>query len=375
MSEQEILCTMALTKVRQLSLSNARLLYDEIGSAEGVFAHRHDIRDVIPDATDRLVNALADTDEAFRRAEAEMEFMRGKNVRCITLNDEAYPQRLRECDDAPLCLYYCGSADLNASKVISVIGTRHCTEYGRDICRNFIADIYRYYPNTLVVSGLAYGIDINAHRAAIDNGMPTVGVLAHGLDTIYPAMHRQTAAQMVSNGGLLTEYMSQTNPDKGNFVRRNRIVAGMCDATIVVESASKGGAIITAKLAQAYHRDVFAFPGRVYDEHSEGCNRLIKENSAALIQNAEDLLGAMCWPNTLKEKKEPQQRELFPELSAEEELIVKALTGVDDKQVNQIVIETGLSFSRVSSLMFELEIKGVVAVLGGARYRLVNRGF
>lgn len=374
MSEQEILSTMALTKVRQLSQSNARLLYEEIGSAEGVFAHRNDIRDVIPDATVRLVNALADTDEAFRRAEAEMEFMRGKRVRCITLNDSEYPLRLRECADAPLCLYYCGNADLNATKVISVIGTRHCTEYGRDVCRNFIADLFRYHPDTLIVSGLAYGIDINAHRAALANGMATVGVLAHGLDTIYPSLHRHTATQMVDNGGLLTEYMSHTIPEKGNFVRRNRIVAGMCDATIVVESASKGGAIITAKLAQAYNRDVFAFPGRVYDEHSEGCNRMIKDNNAALIQNAEDLVEAMCWSNPLKEKAEPLQQELFPGLSDEEELIVKALTGVDDKQVNQIVVETGLSYSRVSSLMFELEIKGVVAVLGGARYRIVKRG-
>ncbi len=372
--KSEELYAMALSKVRHLSLSNVHSLYAELGSAEAVFAHRKDIREVMPDASERLVNALRDTDEALKRAEAEMEFLqkKKKNVRCLTMNDEDYPQRLRDCPDAPVVLYYCGTANLNAVRVVNIIGTRHCTDYGRDICHNFITDLQRYYPDVLVVSGLAYGVDINAHRTALDCGMQTVGVLAHGLDRIYPSVHRSTAAQMVAQGGLLTEYMSGTNPDKINFVRRNRIVAGMCDATIVVESASKGGALITAELAESYHRDVFAFPGRVYDKYSEGCNNLIKSNRAVLIQTAEDFINAMCWQNTLEAAKSPTQPLLFPELTEEEMLVVKCLENVEDKQVNQIVVETGLSFGRISSILFELELKGVVKVLGGGRYRLIK---
>ncbi len=367
----EELYAMALTKVRHLSLSNVHSLYAALGSAEAVFAHRHDIREVMPEASDRLVNALKDTDEALKRAETEMEFLQKKNVRCLSMNDSAYPLRLRDCPDSPVVLYYCGSADLNAVRVVNIIGTRHCTEYGRDICHHFLTDLQRYYPDVLVVSGLAYGVDINAHRTALDCGMPTVGVVAHGLDRIYPSAHRSTAAQMVAQGGLLTEYMSGTNPDKGNFVRRNRIVAGMCDATIVVESASKGGALITAELAEGYHRDVFAFPGRVYDKYSEGCNNLIKANRAVLIQTAEDFINAMNWQNPFDKTKTPTQPLLFPELSEEETLVIKSLENVDDKQVNQIVLETGLSFGRISSILFDLELKGVVRALGGGRYRLV----
>ncbi len=369
---EETLYAMALTKVNRLSLSNIHALYEELGSAKAVFEHRNDIRAVVPEASDRLVEVLRNADESWKRAETEAEFLEKKGVRCLTMDSADYPQRLRECADSPILLYYCGCADLNAMRVVNIVGTRHVTEYGRDICRNFIADLQRYYPDVLVVSGLAYGVDINAHRAALDCGMQTVGVLAHGLDRIYPSVHRQTAAEIVRQGGLLTEYMSMTNPDKVNFVRRNRIVAGMCDATIVVESAAKGGALITAELAESYHRDVFAFPGRVYDKYSEGCNRLIKENRAVLIQTAEDFINAMCWQNPLEKKKEVKQIQMFPELTEEERLVVKSLENVEDKQVNQIVVETGLSFSKVSSLMFDLELKGVVKVLGGARYRLMN---
>jgi DNA processing protein len=270
-------------------------------------------------------------------------------------------------------LYFCGNANLNSSRIINIIGDRHCTDYGRDICTHFISDLQRHLPDTLVVSGLAYGIDINAHRAALSSGMPTVGVLAHGLDRIYPSVHRSTAANMVQQGGLLTEYMSQTTPDKLNFVRRNRIVAGMCDATIIVESAAKGGALITAELAESYHRDVFAFPGRVSDQYSEGCNHLIKSNRATLIQTADDFLTAMGWESKSDSHSAPLQQELFPALTDEETLIVQTLQNVDGKAINQIVVETGLPFSRVSPLMFELELKGVVRVLGGARYKLIRR--
>ena len=370
---QETIYAMALSRVARMSLSNINMLYTTLGSATAVFENRHNIRDILPDATERLCNAIKDMDEPLKRAETEMEFAQKKNIRCLTMQDADYPQRLIECPDAPIVLYFCGNANLNSSRIINIIGTRHCTEYGRDICTHFISDLQRHLPDILIVSGLAYGIDINAHRAALSSGMQTVGVLAHGLDRIYPSVHRSTAANMVQQGGLLTEYMSQTTPDKLNFVRRNRIVAGMCDATIIVESAAKGGALITAELAESYHRDVFAFPGRVSDQYSEGCNHLIKSNRATLIQTADDFLTAMGWESKSDSHSAPLQQELFPALTDEETLIVQTLQNVDDKAINQIVVETGLPFSRVSPLMFELELKGMVRVLGGARYKLIRR--
>ena len=206
--------------------------------------------------------------------------------------------------------------------------------------------------------------------AALENGMKTVGVLAHGLDTIYPAVHRQTAVKMVSQGGLLTEYMSNTRPDKGNFVRRNRIVAGMSLCTIVVESAAKGGALITAELAGDYNREVCAFPGRPYDEYSKGCNHLIAQNKAHLISCLDDFLEVMQWENPLKKKVQAVQQELFPDVGEDEKMIIDTLRGADNKHINQIVIDTNLNIGRVTSALFELELKGIIQVLGGARYRL-----
>ena len=376
MDTQEIISAIALTKLKGLSLLNARTLLDAVGSASEVFAHRKDIIGLIPDASQRLVEALAHVDDAMKAAEAEMDFIETKRLKVFTLNDEDYPQRLKECEDAPLVLYACGTANLNSQRIISIVGTRKCSEYGREVCQNFIADLKRYYPDTLIVSGLAYGIDVCAHRAALNNGMPTVGVLAHGLDTIYPSMHRKTAADMVhQQGGLLTEYTTHTTPEKGNFVRRNRIVAGLCDACIVVESSQRGGSLITAELALEYNREVFAFPGRVYDEHSQGCNNLIRNQQATLLTCAEDLLHAMGWKNPLaKESTSPTiQPDLFPELTDEERALVNTLKNVDDKHVNQIAIDANIPYARVSMLLFDLEMNGIVKALGGARYRLIHQ--
>ena len=375
MNTQETISVIALTKLKGLSLLNARTMMEALGSASEVFAHRKDIMNLIPDASQRLVSAFADTDEAMRLAEEEMEFIEQKRLKVFVLQGVDYPQRLRECEDAPLVLYGCGDFNLNAQRIISVVGTRKCSEYGREVCNNFIADLKRYYPDTLIVSGLAYGIDICAHRAALDNGMPTVGVLAHGLDTIYPAMHRQIAADMVhQQGGLLTEYTTHTTPEKGNFVRRNRIVAGLCDACIVVESSERGGSLITAELAMDYNRDVFAFPGRVYDEHSIGCNNLIRRQQATLLTCAADLLDAMGWENPLEKaaQSEAVQQDLFPDLTDEERALVNTLKNVDDKHINQIAIDANIPYSRASMILFDLEMKGIVKALGGARYKIMR---
>lgn len=376
MNTQEIISAIAMTKLKGLSLLNARTLFETIGSAHDVLAHRKDIVSLIPNASSRLVEAFSNVDTALREAEKEMEFIEKKHLKVFTLNDDDYPGRLRECEDAPLILYYYGSANLNSQRIINIVGTRKCSEYGRDICNNFVKDLKCLAPDIVIVSGLAYGIDICAHRAALKNGMATVGVLAHGLDNIYPSMHRQTAAEMVQQGGgLLTEYTTNTEPEKMNFVRRNRIVAGLCDACIVVESSEKGGSLITAELALDYNRDVFAFPGRVYDGNSKGCNNLIRKHQATLLTNAEDLLDAMGWNDTSNNasKQKTIQPNLFPTLSDEEQTLLNTLKNVDDKHVNQMTIETNIPYSRASMILFDLEMKGLVKALGGARYRLVRQ--
>lgn len=370
MTQDEQLCSLALTRIPGLGLTGAFRLVSSLGSATRVFEHRKELSQLVPGVSTKVVTAL-NNPEAFRRAEQELIFCERNHIRCLTLNDEGYPARLRECDDAPLALFYRGNTDLNARHVINMVGTRHATPYGQDICARFLADLSALCPDALVVSGLAYGIDIHAHRAALQNRFKTIGVLAHGLDRIYPAEHRKTAVSMLEQGGLLTEFASGTNPDRQNFVKRNRIVAGMSDATIVIESAAKGGALITAELAESYHRDCFAFPGRCNDEYSIGCNNLIKKNQAMLITSAEDLVKAMGWEGKSGTGK-TVQRELFPDLSEEETAIVTLLQKIPDGlQINTLVVETNIPVHKMSALLFELEMKGVVRALAGGIYRII----
>lgn len=375
MTEQEILYTMMLTRVPHLNVTNQRLLLSELGSATAVFENRKDISAILPEASSRLTDALASMEYLLPRAEEELAFAQNKHIRCLCYNDTDYPARMRECADAPVLLYYRGTADLNTAHVLDMVGTRHCTEYGRDVCRHFLADLGRLCPDTLVISGLAYGIDIEAHRQALHNGLDTVGVLAHGLDQIYPRMHRDTAVEMTRNGGLLTEFMSRTNADKVNFIRRNRIVAGLSDATIVVESAEKGGSLITADIAESYHRDVFAVPGRICDPYSKGCNNLIRDNRAVILQSAEDFVKAMGWHANRNNDGKAQssvQRELFPKLTDDEQTVVGRLTGCDSKQINQLAVETNFPIHKIIALLFSLEMKGVVKQLSGGMYRLLR---
>lgn len=370
--KDEQIYTLALIRIPGLGLVGAYNLVRTLGSASAVFQHRKDLKELIPEVSDKLIQAL-DCPEAFRRAEEELKYTEKNQIQCITLNEAAYPSRLRECEDAPLALFYRGNAPLNALRIVSIVGTRHATAYGADLCLSFIEELKEQCPDVLIVSGLAYGIDIHAHRAALQNGFPTIGVLAHGLDRIYPAAHRKTAIDMMDHGGLLTEFMSGTNPDRQNFVKRNRIVAGMSDATIVVESAVKGGALITAELAESYHRDCFAFPGRPKDLYSAGCNELIKNNRASLILSAEDFVNAMGWNLSSTPSSKTIQRELFPELNDEEKNIVQVLQrNPDGIQINILVVETNIPINRMSALLFELEMKGVVRALAGGVYRLLS---
>ncbi len=350
-------------------------LYRRAGSATLIMENRDNIRDILPDASDKLIAALQNADEARKRAEVELEYDLRYGIEPIPMNDDRYPQRLKNCDDAPLMLFYKGNANLNQQRVINIVGTRQCTPYGEDLIRRFIAELKQLSPRVLIVSGLAYGVDINAHRQALANGYETVGVLAHGLDDLYPTRHRETALQMINQGGLLTEFLTQTNADKINFVRRNRIVAGMSDACILVESKAKGGGLITTEISQAYNRDVFAFPGRVGEAYSEGCNNLIRNNGATLITSAADFIKDMGWQDDatlMRAKQQGIERTLFPELSAEEQAVVDILTRHNDLQINIISVQSGIEIGRLTSLLFQLEMKGILRTLAGGMYHLLK---
>jgi DNA processing protein len=370
----EIFYTMALTRLTNFNYQQALELYKAVGSAQLLYEHRYDIGDILKECSPRLTEALKDWDEPMKRAEYELKYMQEHGIRALTLMDDDYPQRLLECPDAPIVLYFTGNCDLNQMKIVSIVGTRQCTQYGQDLIRHFIADLRQHCPQVLIVSGLAYGVDIQAHRQALSNGYETVGVLAHGLDQIYPYRHKETAADMLRHGGLLTEFMTQTNADKPNFVRRNRIVAGMADSTVIIESAAKGGGLITAEIAQSYDRSVFAFPGSVYAEFSQGCNNLIRDNGAGLISNADDFVRAMGWQDEAVRKQanaDGIERDLFPSLSSEEQKIVGLLQQTNDLQLNILSVKTSIPIGQLSALLFQLEMKGIVKPLAGGMYHLL----
>lgn len=371
---KEALYMTALSQMPRLNILNKHILLDSMGSATNVFENRADIKSVLPDAASIVLENLARMEELLPRAQQELEWAKSMHIQCLCLNDAEYPARMRECPDAPLILYYRGTADLNCIHIINMVGTRKCSEYGKDICREFMAELARLCPDCIIVSGLAYGIDINAHRQALQHGLSTVGVLAHGMDQIYPRIHQPIATEMLTRGGLITEYMSGTRPDKMNFVARNRIVAGIAEATVVVESASKGGSLITAQIANDYNRDVFAFPGRIGDKTSAGCNLFIQQDKARLITSAQDLMEMLGWDTEEKSKtlrQQPVQREMFIELTEDEQSVVSHIKGTDGKALNQLTVETGLPISRLSALLFGLEMRGVVKLLNGGMYRLL----
>ncbi len=371
--EQEQLYSIALTQLSYISLANLHELYQRFGSAAEIMENRKNLRDIEPDISPRLEKALSDIDEALHKAQVELEWAETQGIEVIPLNSSSYPQRLKDCPDAPIVLFYKGVADLNYKKIISIVGTRHATPYGRDLLHHFMQDL-RMMSDVLVVSGLAYGVDVVAHREALEQGFPTIAVLAHGLDVLYPNMHKREAEQMLSNGGLITEYVSHTRIAKSNFVQRNRIVAGLADCTIVVESAEKGGGLITIGIARDYDRDTFAFPGAVNAEYSKGCNNLIRDNKAMLISNAADLVAAMKWDDEQqlsKAREEGIARRLFDDLSEPERKLVELLQKTNDLQVNILTVQSGLPFNEVTALLFNLEMKGVVRSRAGGTYHLL----
>lgn len=307
--------------------------------------------------------------EALRLADAELSFIERHQVQVFYYKDAGYPYRLAQCVDAPLMLYAKGNVNVSPQKVISVVGTRMPSERGKDWCYGLIADLAQMVPDVTVVSGLAYGIDVTAHRAAIEHGVPTIIVPAHGLDRIYPTAHRNVAVQALENGGILTEYPTGTEPEKYNFVARNRIIAGLADAVVVVESKQKGGSLITAQMAQDYNREVFALPGRIDDANSAGCNQLIKKQQAQLIENAADLVEYMQWQPAAQ----PIQTslvELTCDLSDTQRTILDLLrTAEDGLHINQIVMETQLPYSDISSQLIMMELNDIAKSMPGGMWR------
>lgn len=362
----EALLAVAFAMLRGVSPLTAGRLCVAAGSLSALYAARHDVRALLPKATPRLQQVLAGWDELLPRAERELAFASAHGISVLPFGAADYPRRLMECPDAPPVLFYRGSAPLNGPHVVAVVGTRRCTDYGRRLCAELTAALGRLVPDALVLSGLAYGIDIHAHRGALAAGLNTVAVLAHGLDRLYPPRHRETALQMLGQGGLISEFTTGTPPDKGNFVRRNRIVAGMADCCVVVESARRGGGLITADLAQSYAREVFACPGRVDDEYSEGCNRLIESNGAQLLLSGEHLARAMGW--ITEAPPQPEEGDLFADASPEERRVLSCLSVGDGKQLNLLVAQTGLSVQRLMVLLFGLESRGLVRRMGGTLY-------
>lgn len=369
MTETELRYAMALTLIPGISRATLCEMLRQAGSAVEAYNRFKTVQED-EELSPRLAEQVGLMPQYLDRAGRELEFAESKDIRILTLADADYPSRLRECPDAPTVLYYKGNADLNARHVISMVGTRHCTEYGRDMCRTFLRDLAALCPDVLVISGLAYGIDVHAHQEALNNRLPTIGVLAHGLDMLYPASHKRIANEMVSQGGLLTEFMSGSNSDRFHFVQRNRIVAGMSDATIVVESKEQGGSLITAELAEMYYRDVFACPGRVTDMASKGCNNLIQSNRASLLQDARQFVEAMGWetasaPGAI-------QRELFVELSPQEERVVEALSDYEPHGINTLVVQCNIPIQQMLEILLGLEMKGVVKAMVGSQYRLLS---
>ncbi len=361
-----MLYKIGLTLIPGVGDVNGKKLVAYCGGVEAVFKEKKQNLLKIPGIGQSVVNSLKNS-EILLRAEEELEFINKYRITPLFYLDNNYPTRLTHCVDSPILLYYKGNANLNSEKIVSIVGTRNASTYGRSVCEEIIDDLHSM--NALVVSGLAYGIDTCAHKASLKNGIKTIAVLAHGLDTIYPQQNKTLSKKLLTNGGLLTEFMSKSKPDRENFPKRNRIVAGLSDAVIVIESGKKGGALITANIANSYNRDVFAVPGNLGEKLSEGCNNLIKTNKAALIQSADDLKYIMGWENEIKIAT-PKQKKLFVKLSKDEEILLNILKEKKEMDIDTLRFTSDLSMSKVAAALLNMEFEGIIISLPGKIYRL-----
>jgi len=366
MPDNDLLYYLALQKAEGVGAVNAKKLIVHCGNAEAVFKEKHTHLSKI-DGIGHFVLKGLKSKTLFKAAEKEINFILKHNVSYHLITNDTYPDKLKHCPDAPIVLFYDGIINLQNKKIISIVGTRNITGYGKEVLKKLITDLIPYNP--VIVSGLAYGVDIFAHKLAVKNHLQTVAVLAHGLDRIYPAVHKNTVAKMRENGGLFTEFWSNTTPERENFVKRNRIIAGLSEATIVIESASKGGSLITAELANSYNRDVFAVPGKLTDKFSSGCNNLIKTNRAALFNAVADLQYLLNWEAETEAK--AVQKKLFVDLKSEEKPIYNFLKENGKQQLDQIALHCQIPIHKAVTILFNLEMNGIVQPLPGKIYKIV----
>jgi len=366
--DSELHYQLALTLIPNIGPVQAKILLQHCNAEEIFHAKKTFLEKIEGIGPVRAASVAAFKD--FSKAEEEIKFIEKYKIKPLFVTDKDYPKRLLNCYDSPTLLFYKGTADLNAAKIVCIIGTRSNTDYAKQVTEKLVKELASQ--NVTIVSGLAFGADAIAHKAAVKNNLPTVGVLAHGLDQIYPAEHAGLAKDMIKhNGGLLTEFKSKSKPDKHNFPTRNRIVAGMSDATIVIETGLKGGSMITAELANSYNKDVFAIPGKVTDAKSVGCNYLIKNNKAMLLTDAAELIQVMQWEDKVQRKKDKRsQRELFIEMTADEKTIAAILREKETVHIDEINGKSGLSSSAVAAAILNLELKGVIISKPGKMYSL-----
>ncbi|MBS4012580.1 MAG: DNA-processing protein DprA [Bacteroidetes bacterium] len=365
-----------MNKIYQLSLSllpgvggiTAKKLVSYCGGVEAVFKEKKSALLKIPGIGRSLASSIVNH-KVFEQAEKELEFIEKNNITTYFYLDKEYPYRLKQCIDSPVLFFMKGNADLNMSKVVSIVGTRSATDYGKAKVKEIVEGLAKY--EILIVSGLAYGIDAAAHKMSLSKNIPTVGVLGHGLDMIYPPLHTKLAKQMIENGGLISDFFSGSKPDRENFPKRNRIIAGLSDAVIVAEAADRGGALITAHIANSYNRDVFAIPGRTVDPLSAGCNHIIKTHKAHMAESIQDIEYIMRWDIENSSKK-PLQRQLFVELDDDEQKIIDILKANENPEIDFIVSESGFSPSKTSALLLNLEFKGLVKPLPGKIFKVVG---
>lgn len=365
--EDNLLYKIALSIIPGIGGILARNVVAYVGSIEGVFNESKNRLCKIPGIGEVNANRIKDK-KILIDAEKELRFIEKNKIDVFFYTDKNYPRRLKNCIDAPVLFYTKGNLNLNEEHVVSIVGTRNATEYGKQVCDSLIRQFSERNYKVLVVSGLAYGIDIQAHKSALKYNLPTAGVVGHGLDKLYPSLHKETARKMLQNGGLVSDFQSGSKIDPSNFIRRNRIIAGLADATIVVESAEKGGALITADIATSYNRDVFAFPGRAGDSYSKGCNQLIRNSGASLIEGIDDLEFFMGWEQTGKKK--AVQSSLFVELTDDEEKVIKLLKEKGELFIDQISADLNFPVSRISPMLLSLEFKNVLLALPGKMYKL-----
>ena len=367
---QELHYRIALTFIPQIGDVVAKGLLEQFGTASAIFTARQRDLERTPGVGTLRAAAIRHFSD-FRRVEEEISFLERQQIKPVFYTDAGYPKRLQHCYASPVMLYTKGAVDLLAPRVLAIVGTRRPTAYGHDICEKIVEELAG--EAVTIVSGMAYGIDIVAHRAALKHSLPTIGVLAHGLDRLYPSIHAATAQAMQQQGGLLTDFRSGTQPDRQNFPRRNRIVAGLCDATLVIESGLKGGSLITADIASGYNRDVLAVPGRIGDDHSAGCLELIRQNKAALVTSAADVLEALNWRPMAGTVTQTLQQQLFPDLEPEAQQVVSILQEHDALHIDDIRHHSGLPQRKLPGILLQLEMLAVLRALPGNTYQLINR--